>query len=523
MNFVNFRDSLVAVDIDTILALFKECQPHVLVVTDTLDFDPGNDFGLTQFVNTLKASTIHGMTPKVTTASRSNDPNADLPNYDFTNATNGLLKSRHDVVFLFGARSEGSSPLPQPQVDAIARFMEAGGGVFATGDHETLGASLCGDVPRVRAMRKWKAVSSPPSASGTNRFSTNLSGPNEGEEFSDQSNTQPQRLYANFRTQAGGTGQPHPLLQLQAPRRILEVFPDHPHEGECLVPASLATDFPLDGVDVPEWPNDLTGAALSPEIVAMSVSHGDGFGAKQALVPKLFAAIVGYDGHRANKGRVSTDATWHHFININIDGTGAGGGFSGLQSPPGTDTEDLIRIREHYVNIATWLMPKKVRKCLRYPRLVLELSRYPLFEELEIPPIRAASAAQLRELGAQVLQSAARRLPAWQAQALLEDTLEDALGEAQARKLLDQTEGLPALQALDVAHAVLGGLVTGVATRLADLKDVREIKPHETLEPVAIEGARIAAKLALADRRSQLKKAEEWLSRVEVKAEIAGR
>src|SRR6185436_18143467 len=302
--------------------------------------------------NTLKASTIHGMTPKVTTASRGNDATANLPSYSFTNPTNGLIKSRYDVVFLFGVASEGVNPLPAAEVEAIAKFMEAGGGVFATGDHETLGASLCGDVPRVRAMRKWKNASSPPHVSNTNRFSTNLSGPNESEEFSDQSNTQPQRLYINFRTVAGGLGQPHPLVQLKAPRRVLEVFPDHPHEGQCVVPAALNTTFQLGGVALPEWPNDTLGAELRPEIVAMSVSHGDGFDAKAPLTPRLFAAIVAYDGQRANKGRVVTDSTWHHFININLDGTGEPG-FTGLQNPAGVDTEVLKRIREHYVNLAT--------------------------------------------------------------------------------------------------------------------------------------------------------------------------
>lgn len=518
MDFINFREPLVALNRDILVSLYKECTPSVLVVTDTLNYNSSDAFGLTQFVNTLKAGTIHGMTPKVTTASRTADPNADIPNYDFTNATNGLLKSRYDVVFLFGLRTEGVSPLPATQIEAVGKFMEAGGGVFATGDHDTLGASLCGDIPRVRAMRKWKAASTPPNISNTTRFSTNLSGPNESEEFSDQSNTEPQRLYANFRTLAGGLGQPHPLLQLKAPRRVLEVYPDHPHEGQCLVPTSLGTSFTLAGASVPEWPVDAMGNAVVPETVAMSVSNGDGFTisgvTKEPLEPKLFAAMVAYDGHRASKGRVTTNSTWHHFVNINLDGTDEPG-FSGLQSPPGTDTEALIRIRQHYVNMATWLMPKSVRKCLRFPLVVAELARYPLLEELELAPIKNATAAQLSAVGEQMVQSLARRTTRWEAQALLSDVLEDAVGDAQAEKLLDHAQGLAGLQGLAVAHAALGGMVTAVATQLAELKDVREIKPHETFERAALEGSRVAAKLALGKQRDQIKQIDELLSRLE--------
>jgi hypothetical protein len=519
MPTIAFQATLATATRAELTSLFKECQPRILVVTDTLNFDPAHGFGLTQFVDTLKASTIHGMTPKVVTASRGGDPNAEIPNFDFNDAAKGLNVSRYDVVFLFGARQEGVSDLPAPQVDTIARFMEAGGGVFATGDHQTLGASLCGNVPRVRAMRRWKAAQTPPHVSNTNRFSTNLSGPNEGEEFSDQSNTEPQRLYLNFRTQAGGVGNPHPLVQLKAPRRALEVYPDHPHEGECLVPSSLGGGIVVDGQSVPEWPNDLTGASLSPEIVAMSVSHGDGFqsgptGPKEALVPRLFASIVAYDGHRANKGRVSTDSTWHHFININLDGAGEPG-FTGLQSPAGVDTEALKRIREHYVNLATWLMPKKVRRCLRFRHVLDELSRFPLAEELELPPLKDASVAELTQAGGALLQSLSRRLTPWEVQAFVLDTLSDSLGEAEAIKLLDQSDAATALRNQDIAQAAAGGLLTGVASRLAELTSFKEIVPHRTFEASALDGTRIATKLALVRRREQIVKMDELLSRLQ--------
>src|SRR6185369_8608597 len=123
---IDFRERVKALRADVVQLLYKECTPHVLIVTDSLSYDPAQGFALTQFVNTLKASTIHGMTPKVTTASRGNDATANLPSYSFTNPTNGLIKSRYDVVFLFGVASEGVNPLPAAEVEAIAKFMEAG-------------------------------------------------------------------------------------------------------------------------------------------------------------------------------------------------------------------------------------------------------------------------------------------------------------------------------------------------------------------------------------------------------------
>ena len=96
MPTIAFQGPLVALNRLDIIGLYKECQPRVLVVTDTLNFDPTQGFGLTQFVNTLKGSTIHGMTPKVVTASRSADPNADIPNFDFNDASKGLVISRYE-------------------------------------------------------------------------------------------------------------------------------------------------------------------------------------------------------------------------------------------------------------------------------------------------------------------------------------------------------------------------------------------------------------------------------------------
>jgi hypothetical protein len=126
MHVTEFRKILV--DIDTVVALGKECPPKLLVVTEGLNYSAGSAFGLTQFIHTLASSPIHGMTPQIVKASRGADPNADIQHFDFTNATNGLLKSRYDGACLFGSDTEGAGQRPPAQVDAIARCMQAGGG-----------------------------------------------------------------------------------------------------------------------------------------------------------------------------------------------------------------------------------------------------------------------------------------------------------------------------------------------------------------------------------------------------------
>ena len=528
MHMFKFRDQLIKLtDPPLVLsALWKECRPKILVVTDQLSYSATAGFGLTQFADTLATSTIHGMTPQVIKAARGGTlTGADINNFAFNDANHGVLKSRYDVVFILGITPENANQLPQPEIDALARFMQAGGGVFATGDHQSLGASISRDIPRVRNMRRWTEATTP-HVSNDNRLSTNLSGADETEEFSDQSDALPQRLYLNFRTDAGGMGNPHPLAQQVPPRRALEVFPDHPHEGECVVPTNLTTTFSVDGTAADEWPVAVgTASRVSPEAVAFSMSHGDGFpfgptGSKQALLPRSFIAICAYDGHRANVGRVATDATWHHFVNINIDGSGQPG-FLGLREPspvpgdPPIETDALIRIRQYYRNLATWLMPKNVRYCLRIPKIVFELVRFPLFEELDLPRPPEWTGPRIRDLGMAVADSLRHHLPAWEVEALMQDALDEAIGPKAAAQLMGG-DRVGKLAFDDVRFAALGGFVGGIVATLEDTKEVESLRPHESFERAAVQGAKAGIKLALAEKHKEVEALRETLKRLEV-------
>lgn len=494
---------------------FTECTPKILVITDTLlDFQSANDFGLTDFVDTLRASTIHGMTPLVTTAQYNPSSasilaydavNRHITNYKFTDSTHGLRKSRYDVVFILS-----NNWLTDPQLtseagalDAITAFMQAGGGVFATGDHADLGAGMCKDIPRVRNMRYWiPGTPGVPSSSGVDRLTTNLPGTNDVYEFNDQSDQFPQRLFVNYRTTAGGVDKAHPLLQLPATPRAIEVFPDHPHEGECIIPASLTTKL-ADGV-TDEWPTAVgSSLRVKPEMVALTMSHGKAFPHKEAVVPRSFIAICAYDGQRANVGRVVTDATWHHFININIQ--------PGKSLLAGRDLDD---VKQYYKNLAVWLMPKNVRYCLRFPFLLSALMRYPLAEEIPHIPRIKMDAPTLHATGAMVEAALLSQHTRAEVDTLIEDALEGAIGPESRSKLDEHGNDHGMALMRDTGLAALGSFAMAVIERFREIKDENRNDGEKVFSDVARAATAEGAKLYLNHLQAKLKGAQELIDHV---------
>ena len=495
------------------LPWFRECTPKILVVTDNLNYQQMNSFGLTEFVDTLRANTIHGMIPIVTTAQFNPDPMATLShdaatlhisNYKFKDATHGLLKSRYDVVFMLSINGAFGPALTDEAgaLDAATAFMQAGGGVFATGDHEDLGAGMCKDIPRVRNMRYWTntAPQQVPSAGGIDRLTTNLPGSNDVYEFSDQSDQFPQRLYVNFRTVTGGIGVAHPLLQVPASNRAIEVFPDHPHEGECIVPSNLTTKL-ADGT-TDEWPI-AGGARVSPEMVALTMSQGNAFPGKAAVTPRSFIAICAYDGQSANVGRVVTDATWHHFVNINIKP-----GMSALMG------RDLADIKQYYANLATWLMPKNVRFCRRFPWILIELAQYPLFEEISPIPREKLDGLRLREIGELVERSLLNHHTQADVKALIDDTLEEAIGTDTKLKLEEQGREIGGISAHDAGLSAIGSLSMAIAERFNELKNKSDLNGEEAFTKVGKEAATVGVKLYLSHSRKGLGKMGELIDSI---------
>jgi hypothetical protein len=394
--------------------LMRRCRVRLLIVTDGgLDFGQG-DFGLSTFVENFVSSGLWHAYFDITLGHLRNnvsDAQVMVGAPGISNSIKGFVfdnpahftPTMYDVVYMLGiavnfspgqgytTRNANMAVYPTDRLgDAelinLSTFQDGGGGLFATGDHGSLGKAMCGWVKRARNMRYWDNTSgdnnlNEVSMNGPRRNDTNHIGHNAATEFDDQSDDIPQTIQPKLYKLGIGPfyryTYPHPILC--GPNGMIKVLPDHPHEGECIIPASLTTTFPQDGTTEYPFATGSTTYRISPEIIARStVPAGNTAGSKAATQQHTFGAIGAYDGHRAGVGRVVTDATWHHYVNINL--IGADGyppanpkslGF--LASVSGM--KHLENIKSYYKNTALWLARPSIQVCFR-KRLCWKLLRH---------------------------------------------------------------------------------------------------------------------------------------------------
>lgn len=395
---------------------------RVLIVTDDEgSFSPEHRFGLTELISALKSFDSLTTEFKVTTAHRLTKTadgltqvaeHADIEGFRFTAPY--FKPSDYDEIWLFGIASSKRELNSYPLYDLsaeelrnITSFMNAGGGVFATGDHENLGQPLCGHLPRVRSMRKWHfdydrlkaadgtydygkydpATGDAPPVVGKYRHDTVVPGADGKYAFDDQSDDTPAILYPvsrRYETYVARGSYPHPLLC--TPRGAIEVLPDHMHEGEIVVPSSLEATYSFAGLTGEEYPKDAFGYRVKPEVVAFvetieghktRLEKKDLAGGKpgqaeeetsvidREVVKLRFGAIGAYDGHLAKVGRVAVDSTFHHFVNVNLNGAGSNSfdpakrlGLTGSAS----GKQHYEKIKDYYRNIGLWLAPKAIQE-----------------------------------------------------------------------------------------------------------------------------------------------------------------
>lgn len=289
---------------------------------------------------------------QVTKAHRQSDSTADptFQSFRFNGATNLL---DFDVIWLIGfdgrnsASGSGTSGagIDATEIARIAAFMDAGGGVFATGDHDGIGAEMSGRIPRARAMRCWYGPSdtaSPMPASfprnflpfGTGRADTTQQNDlgdydlnNDGVKeafvwFENQSDSVPQTI-------TPATSPAHPILRRGG--SDITVFPDHMHEGNTL---GIVTGYDYTqtltfaGQPVVEFP-PMAGHRELPSIIATgetvqfaSRRASAGGSVLDPAIPsaKTVGTLSVYDGRVAGVGRIVTGATFHHYVDINLTG-----------------------------------------------------------------------------------------------------------------------------------------------------------------------------------------------------------
>jgi hypothetical protein len=364
----------LTIDRSIIDEISRRFRIDILVVADTIvsfgsEHDPANlmesYFGMSHLLGVLR------QVGHVTCAHRTSDPlgaPSVVPNFRFDQHD----LSVYDQIWLLGY---DSGMLPPAEQAAVAAFMNKGGGVFATGDHASLGSALAGNLPRVRSMRHWN---SPPPPLGPTRVDTTQPDANNIVVFENQSDDIPQTLKLKWYewSNLGWLRRvyPHPLLCSSS--GPIKKFPDHMHEGEVVEPADLNQTITLGGSTFDEYPKDANGVRIAPEVVAWGYSTGRAdpevmsdvhVGDDEPSNARWSGTICAYDGKRAGVGRVVCHSTWHHFFDINLIGDNAANrasvtdprkyiwqkGFT--YSPAGQQV--LAGIDQYYRNIVHWLSP----------------------------------------------------------------------------------------------------------------------------------------------------------------------
>jgi hypothetical protein len=255
------------------------------------------------------------------------------------------------------------SELDANEVNAIRDWMDQGGGVLVTGDHAnkrpkdalphdptsncadpfdkepylSLGRALGRCIPRAGLMRDWEGspTASEDDSNDSEVVTSGLPINTFPAQIIFQRDRVPQQLILQKFDERGLPalrGQPHPLFFY--PRdRVIELFPDHLHEGAVTIP---------DEFDDKIWPKNADGIQPRPQVVAYGLDKRSG---------QKFNLLATYDGDGVGVGRIVADSSWHHYFNVNLSEFG-------LPAQPDSASD---QIGQFYGNLALWLCPAKKR------------------------------------------------------------------------------------------------------------------------------------------------------------------
>jgi hypothetical protein len=397
---IPFDATIVAVPQPLGDALLGSIRPtmRVLIVADgEIAFEPGAGFGISDLIDVLSSP------PGWTTFYLRAGVDVDLARRGLGASTRNANPARHeptyenfrfdmpefdladyDQVWLFGFWSEDHpGALTAAEIDLLTTWMNAGGGVFATGDHGTLGAALCKDIPRVRSMRRWVAAQNPPPLHGAERHVTTqpateaqgagyqpIPGTNEWDAHPKP--ISPTTGFLRIEQDPEGrlvqVDSVHPLLcGIGGP---ITTLPDHPHEGDVVEFVDLTA------VPAGEFP-DLNGTPFRHDVVARARSgrpittethlRWEGGPVRE----HDFVEIAAYDGERVGVGRIVVDASLANWLDWNIEGL---------------TPEDLAKVVTYYLNVALWLAPPEFRHRAAVAGLMTAMLRYQGAVDVHAPP-----------------------------------------------------------------------------------------------------------------------------------------
>lgn len=413
------------------------------------------------------------------------------PGFENFRFTAGSLDGFHEV-WLFGF-TPGAPYLSAAEVATLEAFMDGGGGVLAMGDHEDLGLGMCGGVKRVRSMRKWWFNAPPPPAGMLKAPDNTDLTRNDTQQPplpGNETDAIPQPIYPNYRytypfwnpSWWNRQKYPHPILC--GPRGAIRIMPDHPHEGDCILPAAaFASEF-TGGVPV--------------EVIARGRNVvGRNKGGFVISDPREFGLLGVWDGHlpAAGQGRVLVDSTWHHWFNMNL---------RGLRTAGGNNYRDILAF---FRNVAIWLAPKGQQAAMRRAGQRILLLTPSLVETL--PGLREFHPARFYQLGIAARDALGRIAPQCQSAAWFFEIVSPFL-PASALKLAlnDRFEGLHNLveaAALDaLSTTVFGGIVNAIGIQMNQRGLEKMEAWDEELDRVGAEGAKRGLEVAVKElTRSQ--------------------
>jgi hypothetical protein len=390
--------------LDTLRPFYLRSLAKILVVVDTeINLTPSsNAFGIGRVIELIRGASVGCMHFNVTLARRSGLPPSTNPapgpyqpkyeGFRFDNQEpdgSNTIDLFHEI-WCFGFKPDNfggpdanitlpaSLPITNSELQVLTRWMnERQGGVFATGDHDYLGASMCSRMPRVGTMRLWTNADGVPPLGGPDRIDTNrpatpgqsnIAGTPDVMPFDNQSDTvvQPIQWQTWFKDRLSRYAiirWPHPIL-CHPTHGPIDVMPDHPHEGRCfdtaINPATGNAEIRLNGnynflgYAGDDYPT-IGGVRPTPKVIAYGTTLPDPpYNHDKGDSPyKRFPMISIYDGHVIGLGRVAVDSTWHHWMDINI-----------WNLELASDKTNWEKISRYFINLAQWLAPSYIsRSC----------------------------------------------------------------------------------------------------------------------------------------------------------------
>lgn len=465
-------------------------QIKVLVVCDGNSYDPDPNAGFSLGIALQDAfDPTHDEHPSYarftfTKAHRSNASGVS-PGFNNFRFTAGSL-SGFDELWLFGFSSSAPYLITDATLNEPAEihaFMDRGGGVLAMGDHEALGLGLCGGIKRIRSMRKWWFNSPPPPAGmqvAPNQFTLDR---NDTQQLPSNSETDnvPQPIYPNFRYFTPfwrpwwmRQKYPHPILC--GPRGAITVMPDHPHEGDCILPSPAnAAEF-TGGVPV--------------EVIARGRNVIGRNKAGYVITDDREFGLLGvWDGHlpAANQGRIVVDSTWHHWFNMNL---------RGLRTTGGNNYRDILAF---FRNVAVWLAPKNEQAAMRRAGQRIILLTPSLVETL--PGLTEFRPERFYLLGVAARDALGRIAPQCQSAAWFFEIVSPFMPAAALKLALndrfDGVHNLVEAAALDaLATTVFGGIVNAVGLQMNKHGLDKLESWDKELDKASAEGAKRALEVA---------------------------